>query len=117
MARVLVVDDNAGVRNMLVDLISMNGHDVTQAADGIAALEMLRTNPLPNLLVTDGSMPRMDGIELARRARRLGVLKILMVTGDSHIYRDGALAAGVDRVIEKPVDFAELSRTVAELLI
>ena len=117
MARILIVDDEVHVREVLADAVIADGHDVEQADDGSTALAMLRAGSAPDLLITDGCMPKVNGIELARQARRLGVPKILMITAtEDEEFQEVARAAGVDRILMKPVDMSDLSRTVAELL-
>src|SRR3712207_3091239 len=69
--RVLVVDDDAGVRYTLREtLASLSGVEVDEAADGEVALERLTAHPC-DLVITDLRMPKMDGLELVRRLRRL----------------------------------------------
>ena len=68
LMRVLVVDDDSDQREMLRALISAWGHTVRVAADGEAALELVATT-LPEVMVTDLQMPRMDGFELMERLR------------------------------------------------
>lgn len=60
MAKILVVDDTALIRMMAADLLQAAGHEVSQAADGVPALEMLKTGAF-DLMVLDIQMPRMDG--------------------------------------------------------
>ncbi len=69
MAKILVADDEAGVRDFLASALEVDGHTVAQAADGQEAIEALGRHSF-HLLITDLRMPRLDGIELVRRARR-----------------------------------------------
>ncbi|MDX2170192.1 MAG: sigma-54 dependent transcriptional regulator [Deltaproteobacteria bacterium] len=68
MGRILVVDDEAGVRAFLAGALEADGHQVTQAEDGEAALACLRQQAF-HVLVTDLKMPRLDGMALLRRTR------------------------------------------------
>ena len=68
MGRILVVDDEAGVRAFLAAALEADGHQVTQAEDGAAALAYLRQQAF-HVLVTDLKMPRLDGMALLRQAR------------------------------------------------
>jgi|CXWL01.1.fsa_nt_gi two-component system response regulator FlrC len=68
MAHILVVDDEEGVREFIADALALDGHTVTTAADGEAALACLGRQAF-EVLITDLRMPRLDGMELVRRAR------------------------------------------------
>jgi CheY-like chemotaxis protein len=68
MATILVVDDDASMRSMVVRALTSDGHSVTEAGDGEAALEALVKTPGIQLLLTDVQMPGMDGLTLAERA-------------------------------------------------
>jgi two-component system response regulator FlrC len=68
MGRVLVVDDEDGVREFLAEALELDDHEVSQAADGMEALERLSAGGA-HVVLTDLSMPRMDGMELVRRVR------------------------------------------------
>jgi CheY-like chemotaxis protein len=64
-ARVLVVDDNDGIRELVRDLLSWAGHETATAHDGLAALEVIERWS-PDVIVLDAMMPRMDGPQFAR---------------------------------------------------
>lgn len=81
MKRILVVDDDPQLRLLLVDTLQTIGYEAVGVADGIEALSALRTRP-PDLVISDISMPRMDGIELATRMRQdFPGTGILLITG------------------------------------
>ena len=67
-ARVLVVDDNADLREYMSRILSAAGHQVRVAIDGLAALEAARAEP-PDIIVSDVMMPRLDGFGLLRALR------------------------------------------------
>jgi len=82
---VLVVDDEANVRDLYVDALEAAGHQVTVARDGVDALARLRGGSVPCVVLADVNMPRMDGWELSREAARdpqLSSVPIVMVTGN-----------------------------------
>lgn len=82
---VLVVDDEANVRDLYVDALEAAGHQVVVARDGIEALAMLRRGSVPCVVLSDVNMPRMDGWELSRAAARdpqLSSVPVVMVTGN-----------------------------------
>ena len=70
MARVLVVDDNDGIRDLVRDVLGWAGHETEGAQDGVDALEVVQRWS-PDVIVLDAMMPRMDGPEFARSYRDL----------------------------------------------
>jgi CheY-like chemotaxis protein len=119
MARVLVVDDEEGVRALVARGIGLDGHDVATASDGAEALEALQAaNGAFDLLLTDIRMPIMDGIALALAAKRdFPALTILLMTGYAEQReRARSLEHVVLDVLTKPFGIAELRRIVADAL-
>ena len=81
MASILIVDDEASVREILRESVSVLGHQSEEASDGMEALERFRAKRF-DVVITDLSMPRLVGIELTRRLRRLYPnLPVMVVTG------------------------------------
>ena len=113
---VLVIDDDADVRQFLVDALQSLGHRTLAASDGASGLEALSRGGV-DAIVVDFAMPGMTGAEVARRARLTHpVLPILMVSGysDSEAIES---AVGADTVlIRKPFDIAMLSRSLTALM-
>ena len=68
--RILVVDDNAALRENLAEALQLEGYEVAVAGDGAAALALLAVEPFPSVVVLDLVMPGLDGRELARRLRK-----------------------------------------------
>ena len=114
---ILVVDDEAGVRDLLGDALRLGGYETFEATDGMAALTALRKRPA-NLLVIDINMPLMDGFELLERLRDTGDLTpalMLSARGDkSDIAR--RLRLGADDYVTKPFSLEELLLRVAAIL-
>ena len=112
-ARVLVVDDEAGVRRIMARTLTRYGGDVTQAQSGPEALERIKQDEF-DVLVTDISMPEMTGIELVRRVKALRVPSpVLFVTGAELDDEDLAYIAELNgKLLRKPFDMAELAKTV-----
>jgi PAS domain S-box-containing protein len=111
--RVLVVDDDATVREVTAGFLSELGHETVEAEDGQTALRVLESDPSVRLMVADFAMPRMTGAELSERARAMRPdLPILLVTGYAEL---AALAANIP-VLHKPYRQAELAEQVAALL-
>jgi two-component system NtrC family sensor kinase len=115
--RVLVTEDDEGVRHFVSDTLAELGYEVIQAPDGNAALNIIATSQV-DLLLTDVVMPGMNGRALAEEAkRRLPSLKVLYMTGYSRdaIVHQGRLDAGVS-LIQKPFTQSDLAQRVRSVL-
>ncbi len=116
--QVMVVDDSVTVRKVASRILQRNSMDVIVAKDGVEAVTKLQ-DTLPDIMLMDIEMPRMDGFELATLMRhddRLRDVPIIMVTsrtGQKH--RDRAKEIGVDRFMGKPFQEIELLQAIAEL--
>ncbi len=119
MATIMIVDDYVPSHRLMTFVLEQHGYAVVTALDGQQALKRLSTVPV-DLVVTDLTMPHMDGIELARAIRsnqHQAHLPIIMVTG-SVKEQDEVKAAGVgvNAFLTKPVDSDDLVREVETLL-
>jgi two-component system response regulator MprA len=116
-SRLLVVDDDASIRTVLGRSLSYEGFEVTSAADGQAALQLLRERVV-DCLILDVGMPGIDGLEVCRRLRQAGDRTpiILLTAYDGAGDRAGGLAAGADDYLVKPFAFDELVDRVRALL-
>jgi PAS domain S-box-containing protein len=117
--RVLVVDDVAVNRSVLVDLLTGCDFDVREAGDGEQALAAA-ADAAPDLILMDIAMPVMDGLEATRRLRQMPALShvpiIAVSAGASASDRESSLAAGADEFITKPIDVELLLQQVGRLL-
>jgi two-component system KDP operon response regulator KdpE len=106
--RILVVDDEPQITRVLRTSLSSQGYDIRVANDGETALEILK-DWAPDLVITDLSMPRMDGLELCRRLRAKSQMPILVlsVRGEERT-KVQALDAGADDYVTKPFGMNEL---------
>ncbi len=112
MAHVLVVDDDPKIRDLLRLYLVREGHRVTAAGDGEAALEAARTGK-PDLVVLDVMLPGMDGVEVCRRLREQSNMPVILLTartGDSD--KVIGLDAGADDYVVKPFSPRELMARV-----
>jgi two-component system chemotaxis response regulator CheY len=105
--RALVVDDSRAMRALLRQILVRIGIEVVdEAADGLAAIELVQKGPLPDLVLVDWHMPVMDGLELVvalRSNKEWCHLAIMMVTTESeHENMVRALLAGADEYLIKP---------------
>jgi two-component system phosphate regulon response regulator OmpR len=106
--RVLIVDDDPAVRDMLAEYLSSHGYDVAQA-DGGAAMRAELERAVPDVVLLDVGLPGEDGLSLARYLRERYELGIVMVTGAGEVVdRIVGLEMGADDYIAKPFDPREL---------
>lgn len=116
---VMVVDDSVTVRKVTTRLLERQGMEVITARDGLDAVTQLDER-IPDIMLLDIEMPRMDGFEVATRVRhdaRTKHLPIIMITsrsGDKH--RERALGIGVNEYMSKPFMDAKLIKTISDLL-
>jgi CheY-like chemotaxis protein len=113
--RVLLVEDSEDVREPMMALLELLGHDVSIAVDGPSALEKL-LGLKPDLALVDVGLPGLDGYEVARRARASGLSETLLValTGYSGAeVKAKAEAAGFDLHLTKPLKPDDLSKAIA----
>jgi two-component system chemotaxis response regulator CheY len=115
---ILTVDDSATIRELLLSELAGLGHRVTQAEDGINGLEKLALEP-PDLIITDITMPRMDGIgfiQNVRRDERYKSIPILVLTTESDpTVKDRAKQAGATGWIVKPFDPRKLAEAIRKV--
>jgi CheY-like chemotaxis protein len=112
--RLLVVDDEAPVREMLEEILRAAGHQVVAVEDGFQALEMLRRQ-LFDFVCTDLGMPGMNGWELVQRVKaEWPAIKIALITGwGAQVESEDVMASGVDLLIAKPFEIKEILRALA----
>src|SRR3984885_9962884 len=105
---ILVVDDESQITRVLRTSLSSQGYDIRVANDGETALEIMK-DWAPDLVITDLSMPNMDGLELCRRLRTKTQIPIIVlsVRGEERT-KVKALDAGADDYVTKPFGMEEL---------
>ncbi len=118
-ARILIVDDNAANVDILAARLESQGYDIVTAADGEQALDAAR-EALPDLILLDIMMPKIDGLEVCRRIKAdptLPYMPIILITAKSDP-RDvvAGLDSGGDEYLAKPVDHAALVARVRSIL-
>jgi DNA-binding response OmpR family regulator len=116
-ARILIVDDDAGIRDSLASFLARSGFETRQAVDGQQALELIEQSR-PDLVVLDVLMPRLDGREALRRLRRQGNwLPVILLTqvGEAG-ERAMALEEGADDYLNKPFEPHELAARIRAVL-
>ncbi len=117
--KVLVVDDEEGLREAMTAILEGAGHQVETAPDGVAALELLAQDPEFDLVIADLRMPRMDGLELLRRVRDLypEIDLLAMTAYDSWESAVEAMRLGAYNYLRKPFrDNDEVRQAVANVM-
>jgi signal transduction histidine kinase/ActR/RegA family two-component response regulator len=112
--RVLVVDDDAGVRDVLVAYLTGDGHTVVTAADGREGLERVRGGRF-DVILTDMAIPELTGDQLARAAKQIAPgIPVVLVTGFGELLEASEeKSTAVDILLEKPVTLAALRGALA----
>jgi len=114
--RVLVVEDDAEIADVLRRSLRQEGYEVKTSADGIDALDVA-SGFVPDLVVLDLGLPRLDGIEVCKRLRAEGDVPILMLTARAEIEdRVDGLDSGADDYLAKPFERQELLARIRALL-
>ncbi len=116
-ARLLVVDDDPQVRDMIRDILSNAGHRVIVATDGADGVEKFKADPSFDVVITDLAMPKLNGLQLARVCKTLRpAVPVVMLTGWGVLLTEDELAEhGVDEVLSKPVRMDQVLGTVASV--
>ena len=107
---VLIVDDDADLRDTLTDVLEDEGYRVHTAGDGIEALEYLRASDRPCVILLDWMMPRCDGLEFRKRQRQnadIADIPVVLLTADMRLGEKGADIAAQES-LQKPVQLTDL---------
>ena len=115
--RVLVVDDQKGVRRLFEELFKKEGYEVNVAVDGRDSIEKVKANT-PDIVLMDMKMPNMNGLEASEEIIKYDRnIPIIMMTayGEMEIVQK-ALEVGVKKYITKPFDIIDLRNLVREVL-
>jgi|SRR6185503_19467004 len=121
MARILVIEDEGGLRHVLAGALAAAGHDVVEAENGKEAL-LRYGQTRPDLVITDLYMPEMDGMEVVIALRKASpALKVIVISGGGDLHMPDialktALALGAFRAIDKPFELQPFLETVEQAL-
>jgi DNA-binding response OmpR family regulator len=118
MPSVLIVDDDPGVRELVADILDLEGYDIDTAADGFEALARVAARR-PDCVILDLMMPGMSGHEVLARLRAAdggASLPVVMLTAAGGDEQWGAWTGGVDYFLSKPFDTEELLRRLQFLV-
>ncbi len=121
IARILVVDDSETQRNIYLDILTTAGYTVNTAANGVEGLETAKKTK-PDIIITDISMPHMDGIEMVTKIKRSEETRYIPVICASATFQDletkmkALLEAGAEEYFYMPQDKQELLAKVSVML-
>lgn len=119
MAKILIIDDEEILRQLMEHVFSGDGHETITAPDGEAGIALAKSES-PDVIVTDMSMPKMTGWEMIKILKADADTKdIPIIALTSHATADDratAFEAGISAYEEKPVDMARLKTRIQELL-
>jgi CheY-like chemotaxis protein len=119
LIRILVVDDDPSIRYLLRLILEGEGYEILEAGQGEAALEMIRVNPVPDIVMTDLMMPVMGGVDLIHRLRaepRTAAIPIVVVSSNAEAAQSLQASGLVNAIVSKPftaVRLADHIRAVA----
>ena len=123
MATILLAEDDTPMRGFLKLALEKAGHEVTDRADGIAALDTLRTQGPFDLLLADIVMPGLDGIALSQEAAKIAPgMKVMFITGFAAVamnhpqMENGVAPVATAPVMSKPFHLKDLVAQVEQLL-
>ena len=115
-ATILVVEDDAAVRNLVLTTLGSHGFNTLSESTGKGAIASVATNA-PDVVLLDLGLPDIDGIEVVRAVRSWSQMPIIVVSARSEdTDKIGALDAGADDYLVKPFDLDELSARIRALL-
>lgn len=112
--KVLIVDDQNGIRILLAEVLKLDGYMTLTAASGLEALQLIEQHTF-DLVILDVKMPGMDGIEILARIRKAGlsVPAIMMTAYDELQIIDEAKSYGILTHFKKPFDISEVRSVIA----
>ena len=113
LVKVLVVDDDSLVRDLLCEILTEEGYSASGVSNGIEALEKLEAGRF-DLVISDVEMPEMDGIDLAREMRPISSIPLILMSGN--IYTKEESIALADYFLPKPFSLSDLLSIVERVL-
>lgn len=116
MYRILVVDDEARIRELIRKYAEFEGHSVSEASDGLSAVHMCRQNSY-DIVIMDVMMPELDGFSACREIRKTSDVPILMLSARGEEYdRINGFQLGIDDYVTKPFSPKELMLRIEAIL-
>ncbi len=112
--RVLIVEDNEGIRKLLTLELKLKGYDTIAAQDGREGISRAETGE-PDILLLDLNLPIMNGLELLNKLRKFSRVPVIAISSHTEMGQE-ALLLGADSFIAKPFDPEKLVEKIKELL-
>jgi two-component system cell cycle response regulator CpdR len=115
--RILIVDDDEQIREVLTDLLTIDGYEITSCEDGKSALEKIESHDF-ELMITDLGMPGMSGLELSGIVHEQNPdLPIAMITGwGTQLNKDEVALKGIKAVISKPFHLKDIKLMISGMV-
>lgn len=115
--KILIVDDQYGIRLLLSEVFSKEGYLTFQAANGIDAIKIVKSQP-PDIVLLDMKIPGMDGLEILKNIKKIDQdIRVIMMTAYGELdMLEEATKCGVITHFTKPFDIEQLRDAVAEVL-
>ena len=111
--KILIVDDNPAVADILSQLCEFLGHEVLCAKDGAEGLLLLHAEPDVDMVFTDYKMPKMDGAEMTKRVKETySNLPVILITGSVLVTDFELESAGFDAVVHKPFELTTIAKSI-----
>lgn len=114
-AKVVVVDDQEMIREVLVETLQLSGYQTFQASNGNEGLQLVEEHD-PDLVITDIRMPVMDGFEFSRRIRSISKARIMMLSGLDEQSQDEDTTGLIDAYMTKPIMLQEFLSNVESIV-
>ena len=116
MYRILVVDDEENIREVIKEYAEFEGHQVSEACDGMQAIEMVKNNDY-DIIIMDVMMPRLDGYSACKEIRKIKQIPVLMLSARGEEYdKLFGFETGIDDYVVKPFSPRELMARVRAVL-
>lgn len=118
MGKILVVEDDPGIRKLMRLYFNNAGFDVVAAVDGKEGLHMAKTEN-PDVIITDVEMPEMDGVTMIKQLRtepETATIPIVVCTASALFTDEEIIKAGANNIVYKPVDFNALVEHIKSII-
>ncbi len=114
--KILVVDDEVDLADIMKDFLCLEGFDVLIANDGAQALDIVNKTKV-HAIISDIRMPKMDGVELLKSVKKIHPdIHFILVSGYSDYSEDQVLKLGAEQLFAKPVEFERVNQAVKKVL-